>query len=118
MSWVIELGKAYPRNSQTAKNFVVSYEEVKEADHTITNLDNFIDQNKDTDEEIFIIGGGMIYAAFLDHAKNLYLTEIDATVPDADTFFPEFDKSNYNKTIIKKGSENDLTYTFAKYIKK
>lgn len=110
--------KSLPKKLPDRENFVVSYEEVKEADHTITNLDNFIDQNKDTDEEIFIIGGGMVYTAFLDHAKNLYLTEIDATVPDADTFFPEFDKSNYNKTIIKKGSENGLTYTFAKYIKK
>ena len=110
--------KSLPKKLPNRENFVVSYEEVQDADHTITNLADFINQNKDTDEEIFIIGGGMIYAAFLDHAKNLYLTEIDATVPDADTFFPEFDKSNYNKTIIKKGSENDLTYTFAKYIKK
>ena len=58
----------------------------------------------------------MIYTEFLPHAKNLYLTEIDASVP-ADVFFPQFDKSKYDKTIIKKGSQNDLTYTFAKYIK-
>ena len=39
-------------------------------------------------------------------------------VEGTDTFFPEFDKTKYHKTIIKKGSENDLTYTFAKYTKK
>ena len=60
----------------------------------------------------------MIYSEFIKYAKNLYLTEIDASVQDADVFFPEFNKSKYDKTIIKKGSENDLTYTFAKYIKK
>ena len=60
----------------------------------------------------------MVYFEFMNYAKNLYLTEVDTTVSDADTFFPEFDKTKYHKTIIKKGSENDLTYTFAKYTKK
>ena len=110
--------KSLPKKLLNRENFVVSYKKITDADHTITDLADFINKNKNTNEEIFIIGGGMIYSEFIDYAKNLYLTEIDATVPDADTFFPEFDKSNYNKTIIKKGSENDLTYTFAKYIKK
>lgn len=110
--------KSLPKKLPSRQNFVVSYEPVEGADDTITDLAKFIKQNENTDEEIFIIGGGMIYSEFLPHAKNLYLTEIDATADDADTFFPDFDKSNYDKTIIKKGSENDLTYTFAKYIKK
>lgn len=100
------------------ENIVVSHKPVKGADYTIANLSEFIDKNKDTKEEIFIIGGGMIYAKFIKYAKNLYLTEIDASISDADVFFPKFDKSKYNKTIIKKGSENDLTYTFGKYTKK
>ena len=107
-----------PNKLPKRKNIVVSYEPVKDADLTIDNLSKFIKENKDTDEEIFIIGGGMIYSEFIKYAKNLYLTEIDASVQDADVFFPDFNKSKYDKTIIKKGSENDLTYTFAKYIKK
>ena len=110
--------KSLPKKLPNRENFVVSYEPVEGADDTITNLSEFIKQNENNDEEIFIIGGGMIYSEFIKHAKNLYLTEIDATADDADTFFPDFNKSNYDKTIIKKGSENDLTYTFAKYIKK
>ncbi len=110
--------KSLPKKLPNRENIVVSYEEVKDADHTITDLADFISQNKDTDEEIFIIGGGMIYTEFLPYAKNLYLTEINASISDADVFFPEFDKSKYEKTIIKKGSQDDLTYTFAKYTKK
>ena len=110
--------KSLPKKLPNRENFVVSYEPVEGADDTITDLSEFIKQNEDTNEEIFIIGGGMIYSEFLNHAKNLYLTEINASADDADTFFPEFDKSKYTKTIIKKGSEDDLTYTFVKYTKK
>ena len=107
-----------PNKLPNRENLVVSYEPVEGADDTVTDLAKFIKQHKDTTEEIFIIGGGMIYTEFLPHAKNLYLTEINASIPDADVFFPEFDKSNYEKTIIKKGSQDDLTFTFAKYTKK
>lgn len=51
-------------------------------------------------EEIFVIGGGKIYAEFLPYADKLYLTEIDAECEDADTYFPQFNKSEYIKEII------------------
>lgn len=51
-------------------------------------------------EEIFVIGGGKIYAEFLPYADKLYLTEIDAECADADTYFPQFNKSDYIKKII------------------
>lgn len=51
-------------------------------------------------EEIFVIGGGKIYAEFLPYADKLYLTEIDAECADADTYFPHFNKSEYIKEII------------------
>ena len=51
-------------------------------------------------EEIFVIGGGKIYAEFLPYADKLYLTEIDAECEDADTYFPQFNKTEYIKEII------------------
>lgn len=51
-------------------------------------------------EELFVIGGGKIYAGFLPYADKLYLTEIDAECADADTYFPQFNKSEYIKEII------------------
>ena len=110
--------ESLPGKLPNRENIVISRHPVDDADATITDLADFIEQHKDTNEEIFIIGGGMVYTTFLDHAKTLYLTEIDAPAPAADTFFPDFDKSKYEKTIIKKGSEDDLTYAFAKYTKK
>lgn len=51
-------------------------------------------------DEVFIIGGGRVYGEFLGRADRLYLTEIDDSCGDADTFFPEFDKTLYNKKVL------------------
>ena len=107
--------KSLPGKLKNRRNLVVSFNEVPEADETITELDTFIKERQGSKEEIFIIGGGMIYKTFLPYAKHLYLTEIDATDPAADTFFPDFDKSKYSREVIKKGKDHDLSYTFAKY---
>ncbi len=38
---------------------------------------------------IFIIGGARLYRAALPTVDVVYATEVDATFPDADTFFPK-----------------------------
>ena len=48
--------------------------------------------------EAFVIGGGKIYAATIDRADALELTEIDADAPDADTFFPPIETQRWEKT--------------------
>ncbi|NQU40266.1 MAG: dihydrofolate reductase [Lentisphaerae bacterium] len=40
--------------------------------------------------ECFVIGGGELYAAAIDHCDRLYLTEVDDAPADADTFFPDY----------------------------
>lgn len=40
-------------------------------------------------DEIFVIGGGQIYAQTIDRADRLYLTLVDES-PEADTFFPDY----------------------------
>lgn len=44
-----------------------------------------------TDNDIFIIGGGQLYREAIASADRIYLTEIDAEVNDADTYFPTID---------------------------
>lgn len=50
-------------------------------------------------DEIMIIGGGEIYSQALKIADRLYLTEIMAS-PEADAFFPAFDKSKWVKKTL------------------
>lgn len=52
------------------------------------------------EEEFFIIGGGQIYEQALPYATNIYLTEVDLADPEADTFFPEFDRNDFETTIL------------------
>ncbi|MDE6460638.1 MAG: dihydrofolate reductase [Paramuribaculum sp.] len=46
--------------------------------------------------EAMIIGGAEIYRQALPLATKLYLTRIDATCPDADTFFPQITEDEWN----------------------
>lgn len=106
-----------PAKLKNRENIVVSEEIIPKADKTVSDLKDYIAKNIDTPEEIFIIGGGSIYAQFLPYAKHLYLTEVDDS-PEADVFFPEFDKRNYRRKTIKHGNQGELKYTFVKYTKK
>lgn len=49
-------------------------------------------------DEVMIIGGGEVYRQAMPLANRLYLTEVDADVEDADTFFPPFDPTEWTLT--------------------
>ena len=102
--------ESLPGKLPNRKNIVVSRNPVNGADSSISNLKEFIEKYKDSNEEIFVIGGGMLYFELLPYAKNLYLTEVNTSVLNADAFFPEFDKTKYFHKMIKKGKENDVLY--------
>ncbi|MBR6168804.1 dihydrofolate reductase [Candidatus Saccharibacteria bacterium] len=106
-----------PTKLKNRENIVISRHNIPEADKTVNNLEDYIAKNIDTQEEIFIIGGGSIYAQFLPYAKHLYLTEVDSE-PEADVFFPEFDKRFYRRKKIKHGKQGELEYSIVKYTKK
>lgn len=47
-------------------------------------------------DEVFVTGGGEIYAQALEPAHRIYLTEVDAKV-EGDAHFPEFNKQNWQE---------------------
>ncbi len=106
-----------PGKLKNRKSIVICEKDVPKADQTVKDLPSFIKNNQNTTEEIFVIGGGVIYKEFLPHARTIYLPEIDASDEEADTFFPIFDKAKYKTTLIKKGSEDGLNYSIVKYNK-
>ncbi|MBR3319606.1 dihydrofolate reductase [Candidatus Saccharibacteria bacterium] len=83
----------------------------------VVNLDTFIKEHKDSGEEIFIIGGASIYKLFLPYARTLYLTEVNAT-KEADVFFPEFNKEDYDLTTLNSITENKINFNINKYTRK
>ena len=79
--------------------------------------DAFVEAYQDTEEEIFVIGGAMIYREFLPCAYRLLLTEIDQ-VYDADAFFPSFNEEDYTKTILTDITEEGVHYHHMEYLRK
>lgn len=66
-------------------------------------------------DEIFFIGGGMIYQQTIGLADKLYLTVVDKEF-EADTFFPEYNK--FTKIVSERKSGNEeLAYTFLELTK-
>lgn len=68
--------------------------------------------------EAFIIGGGSIYTAALPQCDKLYLTEIEAEYPEADTFFPSFDKAQYTREALASYEVNGVCFAHILYTKK
>lgn len=56
---------------------------------TAKSLEEALAMSGDASSECFVIGGGEIYAQALPLASRIELTLIDATVEDADTYFPK-----------------------------
>ena len=86
----------------------------------IHNLGEVLEDYNSPEEtdELFVIGGGTIYAQAIDACQKLYLTEINQTFPEADTFFPEFDQQKYTREVVKTGKDGKTTYEFVIYTKK
>jgi dihydrofolate reductase len=53
------------------------------------DLDEVLQEYKNSEEEVFVIGGGIIYKLSLPSADKLYLTVVEDSPVDADTFFPD-----------------------------
>lgn len=82
------------------------------------DINLFLNDYKDKDIDIFVIGGATIYKLFLKYADELYLTEIDDTFKDATVYFPAFNKEDYEREILKTVKENNITYKHVLYRRK
>jgi dihydrofolate reductase len=54
------------------------------------------------DDEVFVVGGGELYAAALPHTDRLVLTFVEQE-PDGDTRFPEVDWAEWRETSREPG---------------
>ena len=68
-------------------------------------------------DNVFVIGGGKVYAESLKYADKIYLTEIEADCPGADTFFPEFDQMQWNREVLAEHNENGVNFKHILYEK-
>jgi len=68
------------------------------------------------DEEVYIIGGATLYAALLDKADRLCLTEVDDIPVEADAFFPDYSRWRMvTKEAHPKDERHAFEYAFVDY---
>ena len=70
--------------------------------------------------EVFIIGGGMIYKQFMSRADRLMITHVNKEF-DADTFFPEIDDSIWElveKEDHPESENNDFSFSYTTYLRR
>lgn len=122
MNHIVVMGRntyeSLPGSLPNRKMIVISSSSVDGDVETVHNTLEILNRYKNSLDEVFIIGGASIYKQFIDEADVLYLTEIDDVCEEADTFFPEFDKSIWNKTILDSDSYNEINFKICKYMRK
>jgi dihydrofolate reductase len=61
---------------------------------------------KDSDRDLFVIGGEQVYRSFLPHIDRWIVTEVPLTIEDADTFVPENYLDGFTNTSSRELDEN------------
>lgn len=71
------------------------------------------------EEKIWIIGGEKIYRDYFHYIDKLYVTKIFKSFPDADRFFPEINKNDWEfKESSEIFEENGTKFQFLTYTSK
>lgn len=72
------------------------------------------------EEEVFIMGGGVIYQSTIDMADKLYITHIHHKFDDAEVFFPEIDANVWKEVWREEHPADDkhhYAFSFVQYEK-
>lgn len=87
---------------------------------TFSSLEEALANCSDT-ELVYIIGGEMLYRTALPHADILCLTEVDDTPENADAFFPEFAKNEWEVIEQEEHTADEkhaYNYRFVTYLRR
>ena len=117
-----QVGKLLPKR----RNIIISQDpsfkvEKAEVVYSIDELINLLQKTTNQDEEVFIMGGGMIYKIMIEKADKLYITHVNESFPDAEIFFPKIDENIWQKISNRKHPKDELNkydLEFAEYVRK
>lgn len=108
------LPKALPKR----RNIVITRDKnyVAQGAETVSSIDIALKEAKD--EKCFVIGGGSIYEKMLPLCSKLYITEIDDTCEDAEVFFPDFNKDDFEREKLSDYEVNGIHFSHILYTRK
>lgn len=104
------------------RNIVITRDATLKIDgvEVVNSLDEALSISKDEEKDVFIVGGAEIYRQALPKTNTLFLTTIHHNF-EADTFFPEIDKSEWrliSSEPHKADEKNKYDYTFEVFERK
>lgn len=102
LSIIDRIGKVLPKR----KNYVLTYEkELPKGGIIVEDLEQLIEEY--ANDELFVIGGKMVYETLLPHVERLYLTRV-AGSHIGNVFFPKIPFENFK--LISSIKQNNLTF--------
>ena len=104
-------GRAHFVLTRNPQEFVVPEQHQTQV-QAVSSLDEAITLAQEIDKEVFVIGGEKVFEEAIPKADKLELTEVHKDY-EGDAYFPEFDKSLWDKTSVDHGE-----YSFSTYLKK
>jgi len=106
----------YRKNIVISRN--INYSTKKST--VVNSIEKAIEISRDnSDEEVFIIGGGEIYKAGFKFVDKLYITEIKEKI-NGNTYFPHWNKNEWkeiSRITHKKDDNHKYNFDFVIYVK-
>jgi dihydrofolate reductase len=96
-------------------NYILTHDHTPIPGATVVNdLNEFFEQ---LEGDLWIAGGGVVFAQTIDRTDELYLTLLGASF-NCDAFFPSFEDSFELTSQSEPVTENGITFTFCIYKRK
>jgi len=98
-------GKPLPNRD----NVVISSKKITaDGIYSVQGIPDALTLAQELNDDVFIIGGGSIYAQFLPYIDSLYISFINGDY-EGDTYFPDFDPKDFEK--VEKLDFKEFTFT-------
>lgn len=99
-------------------NIVLTRQDMSSKDNLVVchSIEDLLQYIKDTDMEVYVIGGSEIYKQLLDYSREALVTKINSSALK-DKYFPNLDKLP-NWEVVEESEEHkykELTYKYVTY---
>lgn len=107
-----------PRLLPRRKHIVLTHHEIANKEVEVyEDFDDLLKNLNTLESDVYIIGGASIYREFLPYANELVLTEIGAECSNADVYFPDWKREDYEREEIDEVS-GETSFKHVRYKKK
>lgn len=113
--------ETFPKPLPNRIHIVITHQKgyTKEGAVVVSSVEEAIEKALTIDPNPYVIGGGEIYAQALPFADVIELTRVHHTFAEADVFFPEFNREEWELVAserFEKDERHAYGFTFERYV--